>query len=195
MYRVSTLVLCCAFCLIAYLVQPGTGLSALSTMLRLYVRQPGGWFYHIEQMQRINYQKIAINITHQNSCQVVCFFIGPGDYRLLQHADIQYYLSFIICQVVWKFRNVASEHINIVKRRKTSLPSYQKLLSTNIEVGTASDHGHGNNCYFAVIILRSFWTASISSYPPVWRATSKMSVLNDSLFFRHNIVPICSTNL
>ena len=43
---------------------------------------------------------IAINITHRNSCQVVCFFIGPGGYRLLQCADIQHYQSFITRQVV-----------------------------------------------------------------------------------------------
>ena len=87
-------------------------------MLRLCVRQPGGWFYYIYRMQRISTQKITVNITHQDSCQVVCFFIGPGGYRLLQCADIQHYQYFITCQVVWKVRNVASEHINIVKRRK-----------------------------------------------------------------------------
>ena len=93
--------------------------SALSTMLRLYVRQPGEWFYCTKQTQHINYQMIAIDITHRNSCQVVCFFIGPGRCVLLQYLDIQADNSFVTRQVVWKFRNVASEHINIVKRRKT----------------------------------------------------------------------------
>ena len=68
-------------------VRPGTRSSAHGTMLRLYVRQPGRSFSYIHQVQRINCQKIAINMTHRNSCQVVCFFIGPGDYRLLQCAD------------------------------------------------------------------------------------------------------------
>ena len=69
-------------------------------MLRLYVRQPGGWFYYIYWMQRISTQKITISITHQDSCQVVCFFIGPGGYRLLQRADNQHYQSFVTRQVV-----------------------------------------------------------------------------------------------
>ena len=68
-------------------VRPGTRSSAHGTMLRLYVRQPGRSFSYIHQVQRINCQKIAIDMTHRNSCQVVCFFIGPGDYRLLQCAD------------------------------------------------------------------------------------------------------------
>ena len=84
----------CSVPLFAYL------LSAHSTMLRLYVRQPGGWFYYIYWMQRISAQKITISITHQDSCQVVCFFIGPGGYRLLQRADNQNYRSFITRQVV-----------------------------------------------------------------------------------------------
>ena len=69
------------------MVRPGTRSSAHGTMLRLYVRQPGRSFSYIHQVQRINCQKIAIDMTHRNSCQVVCFFIGPGDYRLLQCAD------------------------------------------------------------------------------------------------------------
>ena len=68
-------------------VRTGTRSSAHGTMLRLYVRQPGRSFSYIHQVQRINCQKIAIDMTHRNSCQVVCFFIGPGDYRLLQCAD------------------------------------------------------------------------------------------------------------
>ena len=91
----------------------------ISTKLRLYVRQSGEWFCYIKQTQSINCQMIAMNITHRNSCQVVCFFIGPGGYSLPQRADIQHYQSFITRQVIWKFRNVESEHINIVKRRKT----------------------------------------------------------------------------
>ena len=47
---------------------------------------------------------IAINITHRNFCQVVCFFIGLGGYGLLQYVDNQQYQSFITRQVVWKFR-------------------------------------------------------------------------------------------
>ena len=69
-------------------------------MLRLYVRQPGGWFYCICRMQRISTQKITVNMTHQDSCQVVCFFIGPGGYRLLQRADNQHYRPFATRQVV-----------------------------------------------------------------------------------------------
>ena len=65
----------------------GHRVSAYSMMLQLYVGRPGGWFSYIHQVQRINCQKLAINATHQNSCQVVCFFIGPGDYCLLQCAD------------------------------------------------------------------------------------------------------------
>ena len=93
--------------------------SASGTMLRLYVRRPGGWFCHTKMTQRNNYQMIAINITHRNSCQVVCFFIGPGRCVPLQHLDIQADNSFVTRQVVWKFCNVASEHINTVKRRKS----------------------------------------------------------------------------
>ena len=43
---------------------------------------------------------IAINITHRNFCQVVCFFIGLGGYGLLQYIDNQQYQSFITRQVV-----------------------------------------------------------------------------------------------
>ena len=47
-------------------------------------------------------------ITHRDSCQVVCFFIGPGGYRLLQHADNKRYKSFITRQFVSSLRNAAS---------------------------------------------------------------------------------------
>ena len=99
-------------------VRPDTGLSVHGTKLQLYIRQPGGWFCYINQLQHINSQKIAINIVHHDSCQVVCFFIGPGRCVLSQHLNIQSDNSFATCQVVWNFRNAASEHINIVKRWK-----------------------------------------------------------------------------
>ena len=76
-------------------------------MLQLHVRQPGGWFRYIEQIQHLNCQMIAINITHRNSCQVVCFFIGPGSYGLLQYVDNQHYQSFITRQVVWNLQKHA----------------------------------------------------------------------------------------
>ena len=121
--------------------------SAHSTRLRLYVRQPGGWFCYIEKTQRINYQIIAINLTHWNSCQVVCFFIGPGGYRLLQCTDIQHYRSFITRQVVWKIRNVASEHINIVKRRKT-LWERKRILDSHWGIFDFSDsHSRSLRCF------------------------------------------------
>ena len=41
-----------------------------------------------------------MNIIHHDSCQVVCFFIGPGGYCLLQYADNQRYQLFITRQVV-----------------------------------------------------------------------------------------------
>ena len=68
--------------------------------------------------QCVNTQDVATDIHYPDSCQVVCFVIGPGGYYLLQYADNQHYQSFITRQVVRNFRNAASEHINIVKRRK-----------------------------------------------------------------------------
>ena len=85
-------------------------------ILRLYVGQPGGWFWNAYAVQHINTQDVATDIHYPDSCQVVCFFIGPGGYCLLQYADNQHYQSFITRQVVRNFRNAAPEHINIVKR-------------------------------------------------------------------------------
>ena len=98
--------------------RPGTGVSAHSTRLRLYVRLPGGWFWYSYQPQHINNLNITTILTHQESCPVVCFFIGPGGYHLPQYTDNQYYQSFITRQVVQEF------HTMTLRLRKNQDLSY-----------------------------------------------------------------------
>ena len=109
--------------------RPGTGLSAHSTRLRLYVRQPGGWFWRAYQPQHINNLYITTVLTHQDSCQVVCFFIGPGGYDLPQYADNQHYQSFITCQVVWNF-GLRIRKSDSPRKRKESLFNGYIIIST-----------------------------------------------------------------
>ena len=106
-------------------------------MLRLYARQPGGWFYCICRIQRISTQKITVNMTHQDSCQVVCFFIGPGGYRLLQHADNQHYRPF--CHPPGCLKIFATQYLSGRVRAPVAtmfiLPT-EEMLTSNYRPGT-----------------------------------------------------------
>ena len=73
-------------------------------ILQLYVGQPGGWGWNTYMAQCIYTLDVATDITWRDSCQVVCFFIGPDRCVLSQYFDIQVDNSFVTCQVVRNFR-------------------------------------------------------------------------------------------
>ena len=50
--------------------------------------------------QYVNTQDVATDIHYPDSCQVVCFFIGPDRCVLSQYFDIQIDNSFVTRQVV-----------------------------------------------------------------------------------------------
>ena len=47
-------------------------------ILQLYVRLPGGGLSVTYTLQHTSNQGITHYLSYLNTCQVVCFFIGPG---------------------------------------------------------------------------------------------------------------------